>query len=669
LLFLIRPNQQAAKLRLLHQSPPSASLLLAASKPDAPSSSSSSNNYKVICLGELLIDFVATETNQDLSRVAGFTAAAGGAPANVAVGLSRLDFDSAFVGCVGKDPFGVKLRRTLEEAGVDTSFLIEAADKEDIRTTIGFVSVWDDGRKDLCFYRGADRYLQPESITEALFQNPNNEKEEQMGTATTKYCFHYGSITLIDKPGSEAQYKAIQMARDQGAMVTYDPNYRPTLWPDEATARRVIQDAFRYAHMVKISEEEFSFVTGRDKFQDGINAVLAMGVELVIVSRGEHGAIASNGKFTIEIPALSSDLIQVVETTGAGDAFMASMITKLLPEFHKHGGSLKDVKKDVVKEALEYANIVAGLACTKPGAIPALPTVQEVEDFLQSLRERSSSGNASSPSNKEKRSEDTIMRQYASMIDHTFLKPHLDAANNDDIEKLCQEAKEYGFAMVAINPCQVEACCRLLQDSNVRVGAAVGFPLGQTTSAAKAFEICDALERGADEIDMVLNIRELQRDNLDLVQKEIQSLADLCQEFSAKRKHKNPVISKVILETCYLTNEQKIQACNICRDVGVDFVKTSTGFGSAGATVEDVALMRNTVGPTMGVKASGGIRDLATFEAMVEAGANRIGTSNGVAIMKDLQQRLGSSSRHDNKQSIRPDLTPNSPSPPTSMSY
>lgn len=215
----------------------------------------------------------------------------------------------------------------------------------------------------------------------------------------------------------------------------------------------------------------------------------------------------------------------------------------------------------------------------------------------------------------------------AGMIDHTFLKPF---GNADPIEKLCNEARHYGFAMVAINPAEVTTCVGLLKDSPVRVGAAIGFPLGQTTSECKAFETRDAIEKGATEIDTVINIRALQKGRSETVRREIEDMVSICKPAG--------VICKVILETCYLTDEEKKKVCLIAREAGVDFVKTSTGFGTAGATVEDVALMRHIVGPTVGVKAAGGIRDLETALAMIQAGATRIGTSAGVAIVEAYKQ-------------------------------
>ncbi len=221
------------------------------------------------------------------------------------------------------------------------------------------------------------------------------------------------------------------------------------------------------------------------------------------------------------------------------------------------------------------------------------------------------------------------LESLAAMIDHTFLKPFGTPA---DIEIICAEAREYRFAMVAINPAEVEQCVRLLAGSPVRTGAAIGFPLGQSTSEVKAYETQDAIDKGAGEIDMVINIRALQSGALDIVRREIADLVRICQPAH--------VISKVILETCYLSDAEKQLVCQIALGEGADFVKTSTGFGTAGATVADIALMRAAVGPQMGVKASGGIRTLSAMYAMIGAGATRIGTSNGVAILNERRAQL-----------------------------
>ncbi|MCI1986873.1 MAG: deoxyribose-phosphate aldolase [Lactobacillus sp.] len=217
--------------------------------------------------------------------------------------------------------------------------------------------------------------------------------------------------------------------------------------------------------------------------------------------------------------------------------------------------------------------------------------------------------------------------QMAQMIDHTFLKAY---AQEADLQKLCDEARAHHFRMVAINSVPVAFCHAALADTDVHVGAAISFPLGQTTIATKVFEATDAIKHGADEIDYVLNIGKLKDGDLEYIRDEMQQMVTAC--------HQRQVLLKVILETCYLTDEQKRAACAIAREVRPDFVKTSTGFGTAGATVADVALMKAVVGDAVKVKAAGGIRDLDTALAMINAGAERIGTSHGVAIVEALAQ-------------------------------
>lgn len=219
-------------------------------------------------------------------------------------------------------------------------------------------------------------------------------------------------------------------------------------------------------------------------------------------------------------------------------------------------------------------------------------------------------------------------KTLARMIDHTFLKP---TGSGDEVERLCAEAIEYGFAMVAINPADVETCSARLRGTGVGVGAAVGFPLGQNTSRVKLFETLDAIERGATEIDMVINVRALQEGRINVIRDEIGALASACRS--------SGIISKVILENCYLTDSLKRTACNIAAEMHVDFVKTSTGFGPGGATIDDVRLMRESVGPNLGVKAAGGVFTLDSALAMIEAGATRIGTIAGVAIVDEARVR------------------------------
>jgi deoxyribose-phosphate aldolase len=210
--------------------------------------------------------------------------------------------------------------------------------------------------------------------------------------------------------------------------------------------------------------------------------------------------------------------------------------------------------------------------------------------------------------------------RIAPLIDHTQLKPE---ATEADIRRLCEEAVQYGFATVFVHPCWVKDCARWLRGSRVKVGTVVGFPFGANHTRIKAAEAAQDVRDGADELDMVINVGWLKSGKMNQVKEDIRRVVQAA--------HGKPV--KVIIETCLLTDEEKVRACLAAKTAGAAFVKTSTGFNKAGATVSDVALLRRVVGPEMGVKASGGIRDLTTALQLVEAGATRIGTSAGVKIM------------------------------------
>ena len=206
-------------------------------------------------------------------------------------------------------------------------------------------------------------------------------------------------------------------------------------------------------------------------------------------------------------------------------------------------------------------------------------------------------------------------------IDHTLLKAD---ASQEQIETLIEEAKKYDFASVCVNPTWVHFAAQALKATDVKVCTVIGFPLGANTPELKAFETSDAIRNGANEVDMVINIGALKSRNFDLVERDIRAVVE-----AAKG-----TLVKVIIETCLLTDDEKVKACQIAQKAGADFVKTSTGFSTGGATVEDVALMRKTVGPDMGVKASGGARSYEDALAFIKAGATRIGASSGVAIME-----------------------------------
>ncbi|NQP52216.1 deoxyribose-phosphate aldolase [Streptococcus suis] len=209
-------------------------------------------------------------------------------------------------------------------------------------------------------------------------------------------------------------------------------------------------------------------------------------------------------------------------------------------------------------------------------------------------------------------------------IDHTILKPE---TTQEQVEKILAEAKEYDFASVCVNPTWVALAAESLKDSDVKVCTVIGFPLGANTPAVKAFETKDAILNGADEIDMVINIGALKTGNYDLVLEDIKAVVAASGD----------KLVKVIIEACLLTDDEKVKACQLSQEAGADYVKTSTGFSTGGATVADVALMRRTVGPDMGVKASGGARSYEDAIAFIEAGASRIGASSGVAIMNGAQ--------------------------------
>lgn len=214
-----------------------------------------------------------------------------------------------------------------------------------------------------------------------------------------------------------------------------------------------------------------------------------------------------------------------------------------------------------------------------------------------------------------------IHAELAALIDHTLLKPD---ATEEQVTKLCEEAAQYGFASVCVNPCWVRLCRDLLRGSKVKVCTVIGFPLGATTCESKAFETQTAIEHGADEIDMVINIGKLKSGDYDYLERDIRAVVETT---------KTRGIVKVILETCLLTDEEKIKGSLLSKRAGAAFVKTSTGFSKGGATLGDVALMRKVVGSNVGVKASGGVRDRESAVKMVEAGATRLGASASVTIV------------------------------------
>ncbi len=314
---------------------------------------------KALCIGELLIDFVSTTPDVTLAEAPGFVKAPGGAPANVAVGLAKLGVDTGFIGKVGADAFGDFLREVLQQNGVDTAYLIAG---ETSRTTLAFVATRSDGMKDITFYRhpGADIQLTPDEI--------------DIGYIQSAELFHYGSVSLSHSPSREATLHAIRSAKASGARLSYDPNLRLMLWDDAANAKRWIWEVMPYADVVKISDEEWEFVTGDADFEQGIERILGLGVKLLVVTLGERGCYYTNGFANGFVDGFTVD---VVDTLGAGDAFVAAMLAQL-----RQYMDLTALEQKQLDPIMRYANAAGALATQKVGVIPSLPTPSEIESFL-----------------------------------------------------------------------------------------------------------------------------------------------------------------------------------------------------------------------------------------------------------------------------------------------
>jgi fructokinase len=306
----------------------------------------------IVCIGELLIDFVALETGVTVGEASGFLKAPGGAPANVCVAASRLGVPAAFLGQVGDDPFGHYLADVLRGEGIDVRGLRFSPDA---RTMLAFVSLRADGERSFSFYRNpsADMLLRPADIATDVIDG--------------KHILHYGSITLIDEPSRSATLSAVAYAREQGALISYDPNLRLSLWRHAAEAKAGILAGLEYAHILKLSEEELAFLTGGDD----VASLWRDGLRLIVVTRGAAGATAFTRTSQVDAAGFA---VQPIDTTGAGDGFVAGFLARILEHGIDNAAQLY--------EMLRFANAVGAMATTKKGAIPALPTRAEVAAFL-----------------------------------------------------------------------------------------------------------------------------------------------------------------------------------------------------------------------------------------------------------------------------------------------
>ncbi len=312
----------------------------------------------IITVGELLIDL--TQTFIDDNRVRHYAANPGGAPANVAVAAARLGAKAGFIGKVGRDTFGADLRAVLVRSGVDVSGLYETGEA---LTTQAVVSVAPSGERSFSFYRspGADTLLTVDEVAAALADPPK--------------VVHFGSVSLTAEPARSATLAAGELAKQGGALVSYDPNYRANLWPDEETAVAWMKKPLPMVDVLKISDEELPLLTGTDDPEKGTAELAKLGIRLILVTLGSKGVFYRMGE---AVGAIGGIKVKVADTNGAGDTFLGALLSRLVLRGEK---PLEGLTPGELEEMLSFANRAAALTCTRSGAIPAMPTLAEVEAF------------------------------------------------------------------------------------------------------------------------------------------------------------------------------------------------------------------------------------------------------------------------------------------------
>ncbi|GJM92219.1 hypothetical protein PR202_ga08661 [Eleusine coracana subsp. coracana] len=314
----------------------------------------------VVSFGEMLIDFVPTEAGVSLAEAPAFVKAPGGAPANVAIAVSRLGGAAAFVGKLGEDEFGRMLARILRDNGVDDGGVVFDTGA---RTALAFVTLRADGEREFMFYRNpsADMLLREEDLNVELIKRAA--------------VFHYGSISLITDPCRTAHLRAMEIAKEAGALLSYDPNLREALWPSSDKARTQIMSIWDQADIVKVSEVELEFLTGINSLEDDVVMLLwRPTMKLLLVTLGDQGCKYYARDFRGAVPSYK---VQQVDTTGAGDAFVGALLRKIVQD----PSSLQDQKK--LEEAIKFANACGAITATKKGAIPSLPTETEVLQLIE----------------------------------------------------------------------------------------------------------------------------------------------------------------------------------------------------------------------------------------------------------------------------------------------
>ena len=319
--------------------------------------------YDIVALGECLIDFTPDGCTEDGIPV--YRQNPGGAPANVLAMASILGRSTAFIGRVGNDAFGQFMRARLEAAGLDCSSLI--IDREH-PTSIAFVTLDEHGNRSFSFYRkgSADLMLSDEDID-----------DDKVSGAT---IFHFGSVSMTDEPGRSTTINAVRKFRAAGAIVSYDPNYRPLLWKSDDEARSVMSSVIEYCDIVKISEEELLFIAGTSDLSEGAGRILAMGPAAVIVTRGAGGAFIMTGKHSGSFRTFD---VETVDTTGAGDSFYGAFLAMLIEKGYRTKDDLKGLSLDDIESSMVFANAAGSLSTAKLGAIPSMPSRNDIENCIR----------------------------------------------------------------------------------------------------------------------------------------------------------------------------------------------------------------------------------------------------------------------------------------------
>lgn len=316
-------------------------------------------NYELTAFGEILIDF--THTNPGEEGAALFAQNPGGAPGNVCVAVSRLGGNASFLGKVGADMHGELLKRTLDDENVSTAGLVI---DPDVFTTLAFVSVDENGERSFSFARnpGADTQMHPEEMNDAEIENGK--------------IFHVGSLSLTHEPAKNSTLYGISKAKEAGAYISYDPNYRASLWPSEDAARTAMRSLIPYSNIMKISDEETDLLTGYADPQQAAEELIRQGVTIAAVTLGADGALGCTKDGCVRVPGFRS---VVADTNGAGDSFWGAMLYQIA----QSGKKPEEITLEELKKMLRFANAAAALTVTRHGAIPAMPTIEEVSAFLE----------------------------------------------------------------------------------------------------------------------------------------------------------------------------------------------------------------------------------------------------------------------------------------------